>query len=216
MSTQTVFCTKRKRCLAPIRAPTPKPCVLTPMHRICRYSRSEEISPELILYPGLAAVEQARELRGGAAAGADSSEDEEDLDVDDDDDFEDEDMTEEEDFGEANFVGRLKQDWRKTPIITKTFFQVQRQPCCCVPWFDGLSITKTTLPPSVHPPCPLPPKPYHLWHFHLVVVFFRRLYIRCSKPNRDSSTSARPQQRFQPFSAPRNLRVIPPPPPKSV
>lgn len=33
-------------------------------------------------------------------------------------------MTEEEDFGEANFVDRLKQDWKKTPIITKTFFQV--------------------------------------------------------------------------------------------
>ena len=30
----------------------------------------------------------------------------------------------EEDFGEANFVDRFKQDWRKTPIITKTFFQV--------------------------------------------------------------------------------------------
>lgn len=67
---------------------------------------------------------QVRGLRGGAIAGGDSSQGEEDHSLD-DDDFDDEDMTEEEDFGEANFVDRFKQDWKKTPIITKTFFQVQ-------------------------------------------------------------------------------------------
>lgn len=59
-------------------------------------------------------------LRGGAAA---SEESEDDFDALDDDDFDDG-MLDEEDFGEANFIERLKQDWRKTPIITRTFFQV--------------------------------------------------------------------------------------------
>lgn len=68
-------------------------------------------------------MEQARGLRGGAIAGADSSEDEGDHSLDDDNFDDEDDMTEEEDFGEANFVDRFKQDWRKTPIITKTFFQ---------------------------------------------------------------------------------------------
>ena len=74
------------------------------------------------MHADLAAAEQVRELRGGATS--DSSEGEEDHSLDDDDDFDDEDMTEEEDFGEATFIDRFKQDWAKTPIITKTFFQV--------------------------------------------------------------------------------------------
>lgn len=76
------------------------------------------------MYADRAAVEQVRGLRGGAVAGGESSESEEDRSLDDDDDFDDEDMTEEEDFGEATFIDRFKQDWRKTPIITKTFFKV--------------------------------------------------------------------------------------------
>lgn len=60
---------------------------------------------------------------------ADSSEDDGEGSEDslDDDDFEDEDgdgLMDEEDFGEANIVDRFKQDWKKTPIITKTFFRV--------------------------------------------------------------------------------------------
>lgn len=72
---------------------------------------------------------QVSGLRGGAVVGSDEGTEEdadsfEDLD---DDDFDDG-MMDEEDFGEANFVDRLKQDWRKTPIITRTFFQVIRSP----------------------------------------------------------------------------------------
>ncbi|CAM9613723.1 unnamed protein product [Ectocarpus fasciculatus] len=57
-------------------------------------------------------------LRGGAASLDDEDSDDGSLeDYDDDDD-------EEEDFGEAGFVDRLKQDWKKTPIITRTYFQI--------------------------------------------------------------------------------------------
>lgn len=75
------------------------------------------------------AADQARGLsvRGGAAASADSAEDDSEDSLD-DDDFEDEDgdgLMDEEDFGEANIVDRFKQDWKKTPIITKTFFRVR-------------------------------------------------------------------------------------------
>lgn len=55
----------------------------------------------------------------------DSEEDFDALDDEDEDDFDDG-MMAEEDFGEANFVDRLKQDWKKTPVITRTFFQVTR------------------------------------------------------------------------------------------
>ncbi|CBJ26891.1 Derlin (Degradation in endoplasmic reticulum protein) (Der1-like protein) [Ectocarpus siliculosus] len=51
-------------------------------------------------------------LRGGA-----DDEDSDDEDYDDDEE-------EEEDFGEASFVDRLKQDWKKTPVITRAYFQV--------------------------------------------------------------------------------------------
>ena len=61
-------------------------------------------------------------LRGGAS-GEGTEEDADSFEDLDDDDFDDG-MMNEEDFGEANFVDRLKQDWRKTPIITRTFFQV--------------------------------------------------------------------------------------------
>lgn len=75
-------------------------------------------------------VEQASELRGGATGGVDSEEEDDDSLDDDDEDFDDDGM-DEEDFGEANFVDRLKQDWRKTPIITKTFFQVRMYSSGC-------------------------------------------------------------------------------------
>lgn len=39
-------------------------------------------------------------------------------------DQDDDGMMNEDDFGEANFVDRFKQDLRKTPLITRTFFQV--------------------------------------------------------------------------------------------
>lgn len=73
-----------------------------------------------------AAAEQASGIRGGATGGDDSAEESDDILEDDDEDvFEDDDgAMDEEDFGEANFIGRLQQDWRKTPIITKTFFRV--------------------------------------------------------------------------------------------
>lgn len=64
---------------------------------------------------------QASGLRGGSVSSDSSEEDFDDLD---DDDFDDDGMMDEEDFGEANFFGRLNQDWKKTPIITRSFFQV--------------------------------------------------------------------------------------------
>ena len=74
-------------------------------------------------------MSQVSGLRGGAVvvSGEGTEEDADSFEDLDDDDFDDG-MMNEEDFGEANFVDRLKQDWRKTPIITRTFFQVTRSP----------------------------------------------------------------------------------------
>lgn len=102
--------------------------------------KSRRIVPRAFLYTD-PCCEQATGLRGGAAAVDDTSEDEdsdESLgDDDDEDDFED------EDFGEAGFVGRLAQDWKKTPVITRTFFQVpapmnseERRSVCVVPQLE--------------------------------------------------------------------------------
>lgn len=79
----------------------------------------------VLIYPDrVTAAEQASGLRGGAT-GDHSDEDDDILDDTDEDAFEDDDgAMGEEDFGEANLLGRLQQDWRKTPIITKTFFRV--------------------------------------------------------------------------------------------
>ena len=67
---------------------------------------------------------QVSGLRGGAVVGSGegTEEDADSFEALDDDDFDD--GMNEEDFGEANFVDELKQDWRKTPINTRTFFQV--------------------------------------------------------------------------------------------
>lgn len=67
-------------------------------------------------------------LRGGGTSSSEESEEEEDDGMFDAD--EDEGAVDEEDFGEANFVDRLRQDWANTPIITKTFFQVRTSFWC--------------------------------------------------------------------------------------
>lgn len=62
------------------------------------------------------------DLRGG---GDDSSDDSDDYFEDLDEGYDTEEgLVDEQDFGEANFIERLKQEWKKTPIITRTFFQV--------------------------------------------------------------------------------------------
>lgn len=65
-------------------------------------------------------------LRGGGTSSSEEEageeEEEEDGIFDAD---EDEGVVDEEDFGEANFIDRMRQDWANTPIITKTFFQVR-------------------------------------------------------------------------------------------
>lgn len=68
-------------------------------------------------------VKHVCDLRGGEDDSSDDLDDDfEDLDEDYDTE---EGLVNEQDFGEANFVERLKQEWKKTPIITRTFFQVQ-------------------------------------------------------------------------------------------
>lgn len=69
-------------------------------------------------------VKHVCDLRGG---GDDSSDDWDDDFEDQDDDYDaEEGLVNEQDFGEASFIERLKQDWKKTPIITRTFFQASQ------------------------------------------------------------------------------------------
>ena len=68
-------------------------------------------------------VKQVRDLRGGAVPSDASDEIFDSLSDEDEDDLE---LVDEEDFDEASFAKRLKQDWVKTPIITRTFFQASQ------------------------------------------------------------------------------------------
>lgn len=78
--------------------------------------------------------DQARRVRGGAggieAPDDAGEEEEEEQDEDDEDFFGDEDNAfDEEEFGEETWLGRTRQAWVKTPLITRSFFRVRaRQP----------------------------------------------------------------------------------------
>lgn len=112
------------RCSRFVQGPNLYPLPVTCVSRVCFHCRWVYVLWSCGSY-GLTlldVVTQVSGLRGGAAR---SEESEEEFDESDDLDDIGDGLMDEEDFGEANFIDRLKQDWRKTPVITRTFFQVR-------------------------------------------------------------------------------------------